>query len=73
MPVIKAAIPVSTTRSDASAHQNNDTLIWSTSLGRWVAAVSSGGASTFITLTDAPASYSGANLKAVRVNTGELE
>ena len=32
-----SGIPRGTTRSDGSAHQNNDTLVWLTANGRWVA------------------------------------
>lgn len=51
---------------------NGGTMEFKNSGGSWTAMGSGGGgSSTFIGLTDVPASYTGASLKIVRVNAGE--
>lgn len=50
---------------------NGGTMQFKNSGGSWTNFGSGGGSGTFIGLTDVPASYTGASLKAVRVNVGE--
>lgn len=50
---------------------NGQALVWSTANSRWQPGTVSGGSSTFLDLTDTPASYSGQANKYVRVNGAE--
>ncbi len=50
---------------------DDDVLYWDQAAGKWQAkAPSSGGAGTFLELSDTPSSYSGQSFKPVRVNSG---
>ena len=42
------AIPVSTTRSNGTAHQNGDVLSWSTAYGRWISSAAGGGSGDLV-------------------------
>ena len=50
---------------------NNQVLKYNSTTRLWEAGTASGGSTTFIGLTDVPATYTGQALKVVRVNAGE--
>lgn len=50
---------------------NGQALVWDSTMRRWKAGDATGGALTFLELTDTPSSYTGEALKVLRVNAGE--
>jgi hypothetical protein len=60
---------------NAPAPNDNDVLSWDTASGKWIPVVPGGGAGTFITLSDCPASYAthGGEFVKVKADASGLE
>ena len=65
-----SGIPRGTTRADGSPHQDGDILRYRSAYLRWVSEALATGGGSFITLSDAPASYATFGGYLVRVNAG---